>query len=156
MGLVSPVPDLSAWGRQGEGNERQIMQTWKDINGNHADNWLAQNPGWRYNFLTDTDAMAFLRAVDPTQGYACDFGVLALGAMKADFLRLVWLETYGGFYIDQDLTPSDLEQWTNQADIIVVKGAYDPEDCISEVYNAFMFVRRPHSKFIARALELAR
>jgi mannosyltransferase OCH1-like enzyme len=57
--------------------------------------------GWRYHFLTDADALRFLRDVDPTQGDADKFSTIRPGAIQADFLRVVWLLAFGGFYIDQ-------------------------------------------------------
>ena len=72
-----------------------------------CDHWrtygrLAANPGFEYNFLADDEALDFLRSIEPSsQVWAESFGSLRLGAMRADLLRLVWLEKYGGFYIDQ-------------------------------------------------------
>ena len=106
------APFEQSWAQLGIGTlnpgSRNIMQTWKNTDGNHRAAWLAINPTtsdplaataasaaevepWDYHFLTDVDALAFLRAVDPSQSFAEDFGVLKLGAMKADFLRLIWL-----------------------------------------------------------------
>jgi hypothetical protein len=86
----------------------RIMQTWKDTEGDHGEAWLARNPpllnvssptgvargegvstGWRYHFLTDADALRFLRDVDPTQGDADKLSTIRHGAIKADFLRVV-------------------------------------------------------------------
>jgi hypothetical protein len=49
------------WGRPG--SARQIMQTWKNRQGDHGAEWLAHNPGWSYQFLSDSSALSFLRQV---------------------------------------------------------------------------------------------
>lgn len=120
------------------GPTRRIMQTWKDVHGDHGSEWLGKNaittategaaalaaPSWRYDFLTDADAMKFLRSVDPTQADADRFSTIRPGAIKADFLRLEWLYTYGGFYIDQVSTARShdcgLGGWQHVLDRIVV------------------------------------
>ena len=38
----------------------------------------------------------------------------------------------------QDLTPVSLEKFTQMADVVLVKSSDDADNCMSEIYNAFM------------------
>jgi hypothetical protein len=83
-----------------------VMQTWR----NHElpiESWAqgrtsvqAMCPNWAYVYLTDTAMYSFVHAKWPSLFQ--DFTRLPYGVQKADVLRYLWLETYGGLYLDMD------------------------------------------------------
>mmetsp|Transcript_93579 Transcript_93579/g.165566 ORF Transcript_93579/g.165566 Transcript_93579/m.165566 type:complete len:324 (+) Transcript_93579:77-1048(+) len=128
-----------------------IMQTAKDRNRSDPETWLKYNPGWEYIFLDDAAAMEFLRSVDEI--HASNFDLIIPGAIKADYLRLVWLATKGGVYIDADNEPDALDHYLNGTDLVLAKQQYEV-NCTSAVHNAFM-VAPPSSPLIVRMLNLS-
>lgn len=114
--------------------------------------WQSQNPGYEYIFLDDQAAVSFLNSTYGTQ-YVSAFAKVRPGAVKADFLRLAWLYKKGGFYLDVDQRPGNLEEY-KVADVVLSNSRPDQGDgmCQGHVYNAFM-AAHPQSAFIKAALD---
>jgi len=137
---------------------RIIMQTGKtdDMKSNLSRSWTLTNPGFKYHFLNDSAAVRFL-GENFDSNYVKAFNNLKPGAVKADFLRLAWLYKKGGFFIDLDREPVQLERYISAAGLVLTRstpGNNADAFCQGHVYNGFMAVRRK-SKYIASALRLA-
>ena len=118
--------------------------------------WSEMSPGFKYYFLNDSAAASFLED-HFGQTHVRAFNNLKPGAMKADFLRLAWLYEKGGFVIDIDREPENLETYASLADIVFPQsypGEHGDDSCQGHVYNGFMGVKR-RSKLIKSALDIA-
>lgn len=128
-----------------------IMQTGKSIDQSQKEAWLQKNPDFNYVFLSDADAISFLKGVG--EEHVKNFHFIKQGAIKADYLRLVWLYEKGGVYIDIDKKVGVLQDEGGEEDIILVNSKADLEThCTTEIHNAFM-AAPPKSPLIKKMIE---
>jgi mannosyltransferase OCH1-like enzyme len=120
---------------------RKIWQTWmvsplyfKEREVNRVRTWLKMNPGYRYEVLTDANAMSYVEAHFGPDGLnrpdiVYTYRELNVNIIKADFLRYLFMYAEGGVYADIDveaLKPISefipLSSDFNEADIDLVIG----------------------------------
>lgn len=97
-----------------------IWQTWKSSTVGPFQyaamtSFIRDNPDYEYVMLDDAAALDFI-CWHTDAKTALAYETLAVGAAKADLLRIVVLLEYGGVYVDSDcasLTPFDSFVWPN-------------------------------------------
>lgn len=123
-----------------------IHQTWKDENLPKAfqllsETWREMLPGWEYRLWTDDMNREFVRTHYPD--FLEKYDAYPNNIQRADAIRYLLLQTYGGLYVDLDFECLEPEFITllEDADFVAGKEPYDHarrfgRDCI--ICNALM------------------
>lgn len=137
-----------------------IHQTWKDENLPKAfqllsETWREMLPGWEYHLWTDEMNREFVRTHYPD--FLEKYDAYPNKIQRADAIRYLLLQTYGGLYVDLDFECLEPEFITllEDADFVAGKEPYAHSNCYGMDYivcNALM-ASVPNHPFLAQVIQ---
>ncbi len=137
-----------------------IHQTWKDENLPKAfqilsETWREMLPGWEYRLWTDDMNRKFVRTHYPD--FLEKYDAYPKNIQRADAIRYLLLQTYGGLYVDLDFECLEPEFITllEDADFVVGKEPYAHSDRYGMEYiicNALM-ASVPNNPFLEYVIQ---